>query len=421
MKTVPLAHAAEVMLGRQRAPQYEDGEGQTPYLRSANITDGRIDVADVKSMRFSPSERATFALRRGDVLVTEGSGSRATVGASAVWQGDFPETVCFQNTLLRLRPRPGMDGRYLAWWARHAHASGLMAAASSGANIFHLGAEDLRRLPIKLPDLERQRRIADFLDDQVARLDKAVEETDSVRAAVAERPVLALAERLLDSTGAWKLRSDWKLAPVSAFFGVALGKMLNEERASGVRLRPYLRNTNVQWDRVDTSDLKQMHFQPGERRRYGLLPGDLLVCEGGQPGRAAIWDGSEQDIFYQKALHRVRPRTSDAEPRWLLHLLRLCVVRQMFTDESGTTIAHLTNEQMRSLRLPFPSAAEQRVIAQEADQLLAASASVSVVTADVASLLDERKRALITACVTGDFDVAAASTRAGDAAMAGLA
>jgi type I restriction enzyme S subunit len=125
VKVVPLRHAAEILLGRQRAPEYEHGEGQTRYLRSANVQDGRLDLSDVKLMRFSQLERARFGLEPGDVLVTEGSGSRDTVGASAVWLGQLNEAICFQNTLLRLRPRADVSGRYLAWWARYAQASDL--------------------------------------------------------------------------------------------------------------------------------------------------------------------------------------------------------------------------------------------------------------------------------------------------------
>lgn len=173
MKVVPLRHAAEVVLGRQRAPEYEQGDGQTRYLRSANIRDGRVDLSDVKSMRFSQVECARFGLEPGDVLVTEGSGSRDTVGASAVWMGELDGPVCFQNTLLRLRPRAGISGRYLAWWARHAHASKLVATVATGANILHVGAEAMGALAVALPPLDQQRRIADFLDDQVALLDQA--------------------------------------------------------------------------------------------------------------------------------------------------------------------------------------------------------------------------------------------------------
>lgn len=260
-----------------------------------------------------------------------------------------------------------------------------------------------------VPPLDEQRRIADFLDDQIARLDTALEQTASIADGVAARPVLALAERLLDCHGRWRLDAGRKLAPVGAYFTVDLGKMLNEERAGGSRLRPYLRNTNVQWDDIDTRDLKQMHFEPGERHRYGLVPGDLLICEGGQPGRAAIWEGPAEEIYYQKALHRARPRTGNVEPRWFLHLLRLCVAREMFIDASGTTIAHLTNERLRALGLPFPPVVEQRAIVAEIDGLLEATRAASQAALDLASLLQERKHALITACVTGTVDVSSAS------------
>ena len=77
-----------------------------PYLRAANVKDGQLDLTDVKTMDFNPSEQRTFSLMPGDVLVSEGSGSLGTVGASAVWNAEIDGVVCFQNTLLRLRPKP---------------------------------------------------------------------------------------------------------------------------------------------------------------------------------------------------------------------------------------------------------------------------------------------------------------------------
>lgn len=147
--TRPLIQVAEVALGRQRSPEHEQGAHMVKYLRSANVVDGELDLSDVKDMNFTPREQAFFGLRAGDVLITEGSGSRDTVGTSAVWRDELPAPVCYQNTLLRLRPRPCLaDSPYLAWWARHAHAAGLMAATASGANILHLSAEALCRLPV---------------------------------------------------------------------------------------------------------------------------------------------------------------------------------------------------------------------------------------------------------------------------------
>src|SRR5690606_26012790 len=170
--TTTLRTIAEVALGRQRAPQHETGPNMVPYLRAANVKDGSLDLTDVKEMNFTPTEQHIFALQPGDVLVTEGSGSLGSVGSSSVWNGDLQGTVCFQNTLLRLRPRGETDSRFLAWWARYAHAAGLFASVATGANIYHLSAERVRALPCNAPPLTEQRRIADFLDAETARINR---------------------------------------------------------------------------------------------------------------------------------------------------------------------------------------------------------------------------------------------------------
>jgi type I restriction enzyme S subunit len=194
------------------------------------------------------------------------------------------------------------------------------------------------------------------------------------------------------------------LAAVTHKFQVELGKMLNAERAAGPEQRPYLRNVNVQWDRIDTDDLLEMDFPPSEHSRYSLRAGDLLICEGGEPGRAAIWHGSPEPMYYQKALHRARP-TSDALPRWLYYCLRAATSLNVFAVEGNlTTIAHLTGEQLRAHRFPFPPRqTQERLIAELDDRTRATDATVSAMNTQI-ELLSERRQALITAAVTGQLD-----------------
>jgi type I restriction enzyme S subunit len=84
--------------------------------------------------------------------------------------------------------------------------------------------------------------------------------------------------------------------------------MLDAARPRGVTRVPYLRNLNVQWGRIDLDDVQEVLLNEDEKQRFALEPGDLLVCEGGDIGRAAIWRGGPQYMAYQKALHRVRSR-----------------------------------------------------------------------------------------------------------------
>ncbi|MBK7167360.1 MAG: hypothetical protein IPH81_19470 [Candidatus Microthrix sp.] len=141
----PLRAYAEVALGRQRSPQHADGPHMTPYLRAANVNDGFLDLDDVGEMNFDPKEQETFALKRGDVLVTEGSGSLSAVGASAVWMTDIEGTVCFQNTLPHLRCDHQRTAGSLRGGVAMLFADGLLAGIATGANIFHISAERVRR------------------------------------------------------------------------------------------------------------------------------------------------------------------------------------------------------------------------------------------------------------------------------------
>ncbi len=414
--SVPLRHAAEVLLGRQRAPEYEHGEGQTPYLRSANIKDGRLDLTDVKSMRFSGSERVLFGLQSGDVLVTEGSGSRDSVGASAVFMGELPEPVCFQNTLLRLRPRAGTSGRYLAWWARHAHASGLIAAVASGANILHVGADAMGALPIEVPSFEEQRRIADFLDDQVARVHAAIMEAEALRNLAASRLEAQRQEWVERTSSAERrpLRSlftyfqdgDWIEAPYISDEGVRLLQTGN----IGVG---QLRLASERYISEETFTVLKCKW---------VLPGDVLICRLGSPvSRAARVPKAFNPSITSVDVVICRGPVAGVEGDYVVEYMSTAAHLQP-TDylARGATMQRLSRSQVGALRIPVPSVADQQAMvsalraATEQDQAAAEQAT------RIVDLLEERKRALITACVTGEFDVSTASTRAADAALQGI-
>jgi len=155
VQRTPTAEIGEVLLGRQRAPRHEDGPSMRPYLRAANVFDGYIDRTDVKSMNFSPSEYERYGLRDGDVLLIEGNSSRTVVGRSAIFRGEVPN-ACFQNTLVRFRPGPEVQASYAHQYFRYCVNHGTFAALARQTSIAHLGAQNLARLPMPLPDKNRQ-------------------------------------------------------------------------------------------------------------------------------------------------------------------------------------------------------------------------------------------------------------------------
>ena len=158
VQRAPTGRIGEVLLGRQRAPQHEDGPSMRPYLRAANVFDGYIDTTDVKSMNFSPSEYERYGLRNDDVLLNEGQ-SRELVGRTAVFRGEVPG-ACFQNTLVRFRPGPTVLTRYAHRYFQYCMYNGTFAAmATQTTSIAHLGVQNLAQLQMPVPDEDRQAEV----------------------------------------------------------------------------------------------------------------------------------------------------------------------------------------------------------------------------------------------------------------------
>jgi type I restriction enzyme S subunit len=210
-----------------------------------------------------------------------------------------------------------------------------------------------------------------------------------------------------DSGVEWfgKIPTQWELAPVYARYEVALGKMLDAKRVTGEFSGHYLRNVDVQWDAVNTEGLPEMDFAPSERERYLLRPGDLLVCEGGEVGRTAIWHGEIEECFYQKAIHRVRPRLEDEAPRFFFYLMRTLAKQGVFiAGGNSNTIDHLTAVQLRHYRLPFAPPQEQRAIVAFLDRETARIDALVAKKERLIELLQEKRTALITRAVTKGLD-----------------
>jgi type I restriction enzyme S subunit len=154
----------------------------------------------------------------------------------------------------------------------------------------------------------------------------------------------------------------WTSKPLAEVADFCLGKMLDDKKNRGQSL-PYLANVNVRWGEFDLTDLREMRFEDHEAGRYGLRFGDIVMCEGGEPGRCAIWKEVMPGMMFQKALHRIRPH-SCLDCRYLfysfLEMGRRDAFNQLFT---GSTIKHLPREKLAKVEVRFPELEVQKQIA----------------------------------------------------------
>lgn len=160
----------------------------------------------------------------------------------------------------------------------------------------------------------------------------------------------------------------WKWVHFNQIATSNLGKTLDKVKNTG-EVCPYLCSINVYWKGIDLSKVKEARFEENEREKYLLKKGDLLVCEGGDCGRAAIWN-EDQVMYYQNALHRIR-FYGDINPvfyRYVLELYKLSGIIERYSK--GDTIKHLVQNALYAMWIPLPPLAEQKRIVAKLEEIL---------------------------------------------------
>jgi type I restriction enzyme S subunit len=204
----------------------------------------------------------------------------------------------------------------------------------------------------------------------------------------------------------------WSVAALRHRYSQCLGKMLDSKRITGSHSLQYLRNTDVQWDQINVAGLPTMDIEPNEYERYTVKTGDLLVCEGGDVGRCALWSGQLELCGFQKALHRLRPRSAAGDtPRFMYYALRAAAQVGAFDDGHRSTIAHLTGDKLRAYRFAYPPFTEQSELVRYLDRSVATLDNAAAAVLKEIALLHEYRTRLIADVVTGKLDVCEAAAR----------
>lgn len=279
--------------------------------------------------------------------------------------------------------------------------------------------ERFLRIPIVCPPRDEQEAILRFLSvkDRLIRRfirnrRRLIELLNEQKQAVISRavtrglgPNVPLKPSAIDWLG--DIPEHWEVAPLRLRYDQCLGKMVDAKRFTGRYAIPYLRNIDVQWDRIKIDDLPVIDVAPHERDRFTLQPGDLLVCEGGDVGRCAFWSGELPVCAFQKALHRLRPLEPNRDhPRFLYYcMFNASMLGVFLADGSENTIAHLTGIKLRAHRFAFPPIQEQRGITSHLDGALAEIDRAIAVAEQEIDLIREYRTRMIADVVMGKVDV----------------
>ena len=320
-------------------PEYWDGN--LNWVTPAELTDESdiIYESQRKITQQAVSDSSLKSFPAGTVLLS----SRAPIGKVAIAGTEMYCNQGFKNLICSEK----IYNRYLYHFLKDKTV--YLNSLGRGATFKEISKTIVENIEIPLPALEEQHKIAMVLDkinDLIVRRRQQLDKLDEL---VKSRFIEMFGDVIRNSK-AWQMRVFEDVA------ASRLGKMLDAKQQTGKYSYPYLANFNVQWFRFNIENLNQMDFDEDDRAEFELKDGDLLVCEGGEIGRCAVWHNEIQPCFFQKALHRVRCNRQIIHPDYLAWWFKYNCDYDGFTAIAGSkaTIAHLPGIKLKQLQVAVP-------------------------------------------------------------------
>lgn len=302
----------------------------------------------------------------GECIILPGNG--ANVGEVFYYNGEFD---AYQRTYVLNNIKT--NSKYLFYhlqgnWKRKNQDKQF----GSATNYIRIGNFTDYEVPV--PPLETQQAIVSKIEELFSKLDKGIEDLKN-----AQQQLKTYRQSVLKWAFEGKLTNEivkdgelpkcWRNEELNNLAEMRLGKMLDKNKNKG-NYHYYLGNISVRWGTFNFDKLSQMRFEESEEEKYDLKDGDLVICEGGEPGRCAIWKKDFPKMKIQKALHRVRVN-NNLSVKFLFHFIYYSgITGSLEKYFTGTTIKHLTGNGLKKVRIPLPNLVEQHHIVQEIESRL---------------------------------------------------
>jgi type I restriction enzyme S subunit len=196
------------------------------------------------------------------------------------------------------------------------------------------------------------------------------------------------------------LPDSWSKSELGQVAETQLGKMLNSSKQTGLAVKPYLRNVNLQWGRIDLSDVKEMDIFDDELEQFMLKKGDVLICEGGETGRTAVWN-LDIHMGFQNAIHRVRP-SNNLLSEFVCYQFEWLVKNGYLNENfTGVTIKHFSQQKLRKVIIAIPPLNEQEKIIEILEEQLSRITAVHATVRVVREKANQFRRSLLYAAFSG--------------------
>ena len=361
------------------------------YITTSNLYWNKFDFTEVREMYFTDNELEKCTIKKGDLILCNGG----DVGRAAIW--NYNEDICYQNHVSRLRPKiEGINNSLYLYLLMFYKEQGMLNG--KGVGITSLSANDLLSAIFPLPPLNEQNSIVtsienifeqiEHLDQEKSDLQTIIKQTKSKILDLAihgklvpqdpnDEPAEELLKRIVTSDNRpykkidedealFDIPESWSWCTLGEIYTHTTGKALKKTNNKGT-LRKYITTSNLYWNSFDFTEVREMYFTDDELEKCTIKKGDLILCNGGDVGRAAIWN-YDYDICYQNHVSRLRPKNKNINNSFFLYVIMI-YKQQGILNGKGVGIISLSASDLLSAVVPLPPYSEQNRIVEKIECL----------------------------------------------------
>lgn len=389
--------------------EYYD-EGSINWLITGDLNDGEITATSKKITPKAVSDYSTLKTYPANSLVI------AMYGATIAKVGLLKIPTTVNQACCVLVPSKRIDPRYAYYYFLSSKRK--LIDLGSGGGQPNISQDVVRSFKITLPEKSEQKKMVNYLDTKTQTLDKILTAKNHTHTHLSELRQAIITNAVLGTGGAgmnlqntnipWigKIPAHWQVEKIKGVADIVLGKMLQSTEKEGYVLKPYLRAQNIRWEKVDVSGVNEMWFSPNEISQYRLKEGDILVSEGGEVGRAAMWHNELDECYIQNSVNRLRVHKKKILPEYLLYVLESYGQAKVFENTvNRVSIAHLTREKLKEYAIPLPPLDEQREIVANIQKRLSNIDKADALLQKSINQLEEYRSSLISNVVGGKVEV----------------